>query len=71
MQSPVPAGSLPQPPLPQRLWEVASLFLKIGVTGFGGPAVTIAMMEDEVVARRKWLTREYFLDLIGLDFRLT
>ena len=49
----------------RRLWEVASLFLKIGVTGFGGPAVTIAMMEDEVVARRKWLDREYFLDLIG------
>ena len=52
-------------PLKQRLLEVALLFLKLGATGFGGPAVTIAMMEDEAVTRRKWLTREYFLDLIG------
>jgi chromate transporter len=41
------------------------LFLKLGAIGFGGPAVTIAMMEDEIVTRRKWLTEEYFLDLIG------
>jgi len=41
------------------------LFLKLGAIGFGGPAVTIAMMEDEVVTRRKWLSRDYFLDLIG------
>ncbi len=45
--------------------EVALLSFKVGATGFGGPAVTIAMMEDEAVTRRKWLTREYFLDLIG------
>ena len=52
-------------PLKRRLLEVALLFLKLGFLGFGGPAVTIAMMEDEAVARRQWLTREYFLDLIG------
>jgi len=41
------------------------LFLKIGTTGFGGPAVTIAMMEHEVVTRRNWLTEERFLDLMS------
>ncbi|WEK21671.1 MAG: chromate efflux transporter [Candidatus Pedobacter colombiensis] len=48
-----------------RLKEVAVLFLKLGCIGFGGPAVHIAMMEEEVVRKRKWLTHEYFLDLIG------
>ncbi len=45
--------------------EIAALFLKLGVTSFGGPAVHIAMMEDEVVTRRRWLSREQFLDLVG------
>ena len=49
----------------QRLGELAKLFLKLGVIGFGGPAVHIAMLEDEVVGRRQWLTREHFLDLVG------
>jgi len=47
------------------LREVAWLFLKLGMTAFGGPAAHIAMMEDEVVRRRRWLTRERFLDLLG------
>jgi chromate transporter len=45
--------------------EVAALFLKLGLIGFGGPAAHIAMMEDEVVRRRRWLDREHFLDLLG------
>jgi chromate transporter len=48
-----------------RLIELAKLFLKLGVTGFGGPVAHIAMIEDEVVKRRQWLTQEYFLDLLG------
>jgi chromate transporter len=48
-----------------RLRELALLFLKLGVIGFGGPAAHIALMEDEVVRRRAWLSREDFLDLIG------
>jgi chromate transporter len=49
----------------QRVTELARLFLKLGSIGFGGPAAHIAMMEDEVVRRRGWLTREGFLDLLG------
>jgi len=47
------------------LTELARLFLKLGTIGFGGPAAHIAMMEDEVVRRRGWLTREQFLDYLG------
>lgn len=49
----------------RRLGELIALFFIIGATGFGGPAVLIAMMEDEVVRRRKWMSRQYFLDLVG------
>jgi chromate transporter len=51
--------------LSKRLTEVARLFLKLGFTGFGGPAAHIAMMHDETVNRRKWLSDQEFLDLVG------
>jgi chromate transporter len=47
------------------LKELALLFLKLGTVAFGGPAAHIAMMEDEIVQRRRWITREEFLDLLG------
>jgi chromate transporter len=56
-----PARTLAHGPL----WELAGLFLRLGITAFGGPAAHIAIMEDEVVRRRAWLSREKFLDLIG------
>jgi chromate transporter len=47
------------------LVQLAGLFLRLGSTAFGGPAAHIAMMEDEVVRRRRWMSRERFLDLLG------
>jgi chromate transporter len=47
------------------LAEVAFVFLRLGLTAFGGPAAHIALMEDEFVRRRRWLTRDRFLDLLG------
>ncbi|SHI81745.1 chromate transporter [Arenibacter nanhaiticus] len=49
----------------KKLKEIAWLFFKLGSISFGGPAAHIAMMEDEVVHKRKWMSREHFLDLIG------
>lgn len=46
--------------------ELLALFAKIGALSFGGPAAHIAMMQDEVVTRRKWLTEQRFLDLLGI-----
>ncbi|MDB9494086.1 chromate efflux transporter [Spirulina major CS-329] len=48
-----------------RCGAIARLFFKLGVIGFGGPAAHIALMDEEVVKRRRWLTREHFLDLLG------
>lgn len=47
------------------LRELARLFLKLGSVAFGGPAAHIAMMQDEVVDRRRWFSRQRFLDLVG------
>src|SRR5437763_749882 len=48
-----------------QLGEVGRLFLRLGVTAFGGPAAHIAMMRREVVQRRRWLDEQRFLDLVG------
>jgi chromate transporter len=47
------------------LKEVASVFFKLGCFAFGGPAAHIAMMEEEVVSKRKWMSKDHFLDLMG------
>jgi len=61
-----PNSEEPKEPTPQAsLAEVAALFLRLGFTAFGGPAAHIALMEHEVVVRRKWLTHARFLDLLG------
>ena len=44
---------------------LAALFLKLGMVAFGGPAAHIALMQDEVVERRGWMSRQRFLDLVG------
>ena len=45
--------------------ELARLFLRLSLTAFGGPVAHIAMAQDEIVTRRKWLTHEHYLDLIA------
>ncbi|HEX6107364.1 MAG TPA: chromate efflux transporter [Gemmatimonadales bacterium] len=52
--------------LTRRLGELARLFLTLGLLGFGGPAAHIAMMEERVVRRRRWMAREEFLELVGV-----
>src|SRR3954470_484261 len=61
-----PQRSLEDPePSQTTLGELARLFLKLGTIAFGGPAAHIAMMEEEVVRRRQWLSHAEFLDLLG------
>jgi chromate transporter len=60
-----PATEASDAPARGSVREVAWLFFRLGTTAFGGPAAHIAMMEDEVVRRRKWLSHERFLDLLG------
>ncbi|MGH2615749.1 MAG: chromate efflux transporter [Thermomicrobiales bacterium] len=50
---------------PDSTLEVAQLALKLGLTAFGGPAAHIAMLRDEIVTRRQWMTDAYFLDLLA------
>ncbi|MBK9259895.1 MAG: chromate efflux transporter [Polyangiaceae bacterium] len=58
-------GAESQQSTPTSLRELAALFFRLGATAFGGPAAHIAMMQDEVVRRRKWLSDERFLDMLG------
>lgn len=48
-----------------RLVEIAQTFFKLGTIAFGGPAAHVAMMEDEIVQKKKWMSSEHFLDLMS------
>lgn len=50
---------------PTTLWDIAAVFLKLGTTAFGGPAAHIAMLQQEVVERRGWISQDEFLDHLG------
>jgi len=63
---PIPFSQLPGDQQRQRLQELAQVFFKLGTIAFGGPAAHIAMMDDEVVKQRQWLSRDRLLDLIGI-----
>lgn len=45
--------------------ELARLFARLSAAAFGGPIAHLALIEDEVVTRRKWITREHFLDVVA------
>src|SRR5438874_1950622 len=62
MQNPGPANKLHPK---TALGEIARVFLRLGFIAFGGPAAHMALMEEEFVRRRAWVTRERFLDLVG------
>ena len=59
-------GSLDRISKRRRLFELGAVFLKLGTIAFGGPAAHVAMMEQEVVTRRSWMTREKLLELFGM-----
>jgi chromate transporter len=58
-----PQAALPS--VPARLGELSALFLKLGAVSFGGPAAHIALIEEEIVRKRQWVTRQQFLDMLG------
>ena len=64
--APSSQASPPQTPLGPRLIELAKLFLKLGAFGFGGPQAHIAMIHDEAVVRRGWLSEEQFLEGVAI-----
>jgi len=49
----------------QKIKELILLFLKVGSIAFGGPVAHISILESEIVKKRKWMTHEHFLDLVG------
>lgn len=57
--------ALPLPERHRRYREIATVFLHLGIVAFGGPAAHIAMMEEELVQKRKWVAREQFMDFLG------
>ncbi|XHX78275.1 MAG: chromate efflux transporter [Stenomitos frigidus ULC029] len=65
-QQAVAFAMLPPSQQQQRLTELAMVFLRLGTIAFGGPAAHIAMMDETVVKRRQWMSRETLLDLIGV-----
>jgi chromate transporter len=68
METPTPKLATTDRPAPSRapLLEVMWLFLRLGFTAFGGPAAHIAMMREDVVRRRQWMSEQRFVDLIGV-----
>ena len=69
METPTTATPATPPqsnPPPHALREILWLFLRLGFTAFGGPAAHIAMMREEVVRRRQWVSEERFVDLMGV-----
>ncbi|MBI1281691.1 MAG: chromate efflux transporter [Anaerolineaceae bacterium] len=59
-------STAPLPTIPNVTYgDLLRLFLKLSLTAFGGPVAHIAIAEDEIVVRRKWMTRDHYLDLVA------
>jgi chromate transporter len=65
-EKPISYQNLSRTEQKQRLQELAQVFLRLGIISFGGPVAHIAMMDDEIVNRRQWLSREKLLDLFSI-----
>ena len=65
----IPTRSTPPPsdnaPTAAALTGLAAVFLRLGLTSFGGPAAHVALMRDEFVRRRRWIDDDAFIDLLG------
>jgi chromate transporter len=61
-----PSEEIPAQTQSVSIAELATTFLRLGTVAFGGPAAHIAMMDDEVVTRRQWMSRETLIDLMGI-----
>ena len=55
-----------KPDIHQSLWEVFQVFLRLGLTAFGGPIAHLGYFREEFVARRQWLTERAYADLVAL-----
>jgi chromate transporter len=62
----IPAAAPSNAAVTPTLRELARVFLRISLLGFGGPNAHLALMLDEVVDRRGWISREHFLQLVGI-----
>ena len=50
----------------ESLWRLFVVFLRLGLTSFGGPTAHIAYFRDEFVSRRRWLSEQHYADLVAL-----
>ena len=62
--------NLDQPPAPVSLMQAFWFWLKLGFISFGGPAGQIAIMHEELVVRRRWLSEKRFLHANSLELRV-
>ena len=47
-------------------WSVFLIFMRLGLTSFGGPIAHLGYFRDEFVTRRRWLTERSYADLVAL-----
>ncbi|KAF9953348.1 hypothetical protein BGZ72_005486 [Mortierella alpina] len=66
MSVPSPSNPYNLPPLKDRLREVFNTYFKFGYTTFGGPAAHIAILYDEIVVKRQWISNEQFTELFAI-----